>query len=148
MFNFPPEREFVTLIIDVASMINVVAWGHHNGARSSGDKFDMRTTVKKIFLTSPPSPATSTPGGASHPIPQGDPYEQELGSGRRPRGRAVPSGKCEKIINVLATMQKQPLRGRGLRPPAQPIRKWGSLRVTPVGRPRGLPNNKLILVQL
>ena len=35
--QFPPEREFVTLIID--------AWGHHNGARYYADKFDMRATM-------------------------------------------------------------------------------------------------------
>ena len=32
--------------------------------------------------------------------------------------------------------------GGGLRPPGRPIRKWGPLKVAPMGRPRGLPHNK------
>ena len=137
--QFPPEREFVTSIID--------AWGHHNRARPSDDKFDIRATVKKCFLTSPPSPpspAPSTLGGASHPIPQGDPFEQELGRGLRLRVRAAPSGKCEKIINVLATGSSPWGTGGGLRPPGRPIRKWEPLRVAPMGRLQGIQTINLV----
>ena len=86
MFNVHPEREFVMLVID--------AWGHHDGTRSSTDKFKMKATVKKFFLTLSPSPAPSTPGGASNPIPQGDPFERSWGGAHgleagRSQGRYV-----------------------------------------------------------
>ena len=72
MFNFP-QKEFVTLIID--------AWGHHNGARSSADKFDMRATVKKFFLTPPPPlpPRHLHPGAQATPSPRATPSNKSWG---------------------------------------------------------------------